>query len=530
MSRLTSALFAATALGATAVLAAAPAAQAQPRGPAQPPRETVADPACASLAAPGLIKDMTVSKAEAFRMGAGSYCEITATLSPAPGSKIGVVYHLPKDWNGRLVGYGGGGWAGNVAFNTVSADLNRGYATMQTDGGHPSPNAGDSTWTAPEGKPDDVALTDFSWRAVHQMTVTGKQVAARYYGKPQDKALFIGCSTGGRMALMEAQRFPDDYDGIVAGAPVYSFRVQLGEIYRDWVFAQPGAALKPADLTLVNDAVLKDCDALDGVKDGIVSDPAACRFDPAVLKCKPGQAAGSCLTDAQVTALQRVYGEHKGSDGVVAIYPYSRGSEPFWGSFQNVAADPVQAKQNPNFTRDLGLRPIMFGDPNFSFAAFDPARDGPKARKGKYAEMYEADNPDLKTFLGRGGKLILWHGLYDQGPSPWGTVAYDERMKAATGAPAASNTRMFLAPGVLHCAGGPGPSQIDWLGDVDAWVKTGIAPEKVTARTPPPGPARPGAPAPSPVTMMVRPVCAYPAKARYDGKGDPNAEASFSCK
>jgi len=502
-------------------------AAAQPRGPAEPPREAVADPACAALAAPGLFKDMTVTKAEAIKLGAGSDCEIKATLSPVPGSKIGVVYRFPKQWNGRVVGYGGGGWAGNVAFNTVRADLERGYATMQTDGGHPSPAAFDASWTAPNGTPDEVAMTDFSWRAVHQMTVTGKQVAARYYGRAQDKAIFIGCSTGGRMALMEAQRFPDDYDGIVAGAPVYSFRVQLAEIYRDWVFSQPGAAFKPADLTLVNDAVLKDCDALDGVKDGIVSDPTACHFDPAVLKCRPGQAAGACLSDAQVTALQRAYGEHKGSDGVVAVYPYSRGSEPFWPMFQNTVADPAAAAK----ARDLGLRAIMFGDPNFSFASFDPTRDGPKARDGnKYAKMYEADDPNLKKFLGKGGKLILWHGLYDPGPSPMGTLAYDGRMKAATGALAASDTRMFMVPGVLHCGGGPGPSQIDWLGDMDNWVKTGKAPEQVTARTAPP-PVRPDVPrSPTPVKTMVRPVCAYPAKARYDGKGDPDAEASFTCK
>lgn len=524
MSRLSSALFAATALGTCAFAAAA---QAQPGPPPEPQREAVADPACAALAAPGLFKGMTVTSAQALKLGAGSDCEIKATLSPVPGSKIGVVYRFPRQWNGRLVGYGGGGWAGNVAFQTVAADLGRGYATMQTDGGHPSPAAFDASWTQPGGKPDEVAVTDFSWRAVHQMTVTGKEVAAKYYGKPQDKALFIGCSTGGRMALMEAQRFPEDYDGIVAGAPVYSFRVQLAEIYRDWVFSQPGAAFKPADLKLVNDAVLKDCDALDGVKDGIVSDPAACKFDPAVLKCKPGQAAGSCLTDAQVVALQRVYAEHKGSDGVVAIYPYNRGSEPFWPTFQNTAADPKAAAE----ARDLNLRAIMFGDPNFSFATFDPARDGPRARKGKFAKIYEADDPNLKPFLGRGGKLILWHGLYDQGPSPWATVAYDQRMKAATGALAASNTRMFLAPGVLHCAGGPGPSQIDWLGDLDAWVKTGKAPDKVTARTASSGPARPDVPpSPAPAKVMVRPVCAYPAKARWDGKGDPNAEASFSCR
>jgi feruloyl esterase len=519
MSRLLSAAFTATC--SLAALAAASAARAQPPAAPQPPVEVVADPACEALAAPGLFKDMTVSKAQAVRLGAGSDCEITATLSPVPGSKIGVVYRMPKQWNGRVVGYGGGGWAGNVGFQTVKADLERGYATMQTDGGHPSPAAFDANWTAPNGKPDQVAVTDFSWRAVHQMTVTGKLVAARYYGKPEDKALFIGCSTGGRMALMEAQRFPGDYDAIVAGAPVYSFRVQLAEIYRDWVFAQPGAALQPAHLTLIHDAVLANCDAQDGVKDGIVSDPGACKFDPVVLKCKAGQAAGAdCLTEPQVAAMRRLYAEAKGTDGQVYAYPYSRGSEPAWGTFQNISADPVKAAQD----RDLALRAIMFGDPEFSFAKFDIQRDGPRARAGAVAKDYEADDPNLKPFLSRGGKLILWHGLDDQGPSPWGTVAYNARMKAATGALAASNTRLFLAPGVLHCAGGPGPSTIDFLGSADAWVKTGVAPEKVSASR------GPGAPGQAPAPPMVRPVCAYPAQARYDGKGDSSVESSFSCR
>jgi feruloyl esterase len=193
-----------------------------------------------------------------------------------------------------------------------------------------------------------------------------------------------------------------------------------------------------------------------------------------------------------------------------------------WATFQNIAADPVRAAQD----RDLALRAIMFGDPAFKFADFEIQRDGPKARAGAFAKYYEADDPNLKPFLSKGGKLILWHGLDDQGPSPWGTVAYNERMRAATGALAASNTRMFLAPGVLHCAGGPGPSQIDFLGALDGWVKTGAAPEQVTARTPAPAP---GAPAPV-KAAVTRPVCAYPARARYDGKGDPNAEASFACR
>lgn len=509
----------ALALMAAAGVAAASAAHAQPGAPPPPPTQPVADPACAALAAPGLLQDMTVSKAQGLSLDGGSFCEVTAVLSPVPGSHIGVVYRLPMQWNGRLAGYGGGGWAGNVALQTVRADLKRGYATMQTDGGHPSPNAFDARWTAPGGKPDEVALNDFAWRAVHQMTVIGKQVAARYYGRPQDKALFIGCSTGGRMALMEAQRFPADYDGIVAGAPVYSLRVQLAEIYRDRVFAKAGG-FRQNELDFVHSKVLADCDAQDGVKDGVLGDPAACRFNPDSLRCKPGQDTG-CLADAQVDALKALYSEAKGRDGQVYAYPYSKGSEPAWATFQNIGADPVKAAQD----RDLALRAIMFGDPNFSFKTFDIARDGPKARAGAFAKYYEADNPNLKPFLSKGGKLILWHGLDDQGPSPWGTVAYDKRMVAATGPLAAADTRMFLAPGVLHCAGGPGPSQIDWLGALDNWVKTGAAPSQVTARTPPPFPGQP-----APAHNVTRPLCAYPAQARYDGKGDPDVEASFSCR
>jgi len=502
--------------GAVAFLAAATAANAQGA-----PR-TLDPAACQGLAASGLFANTAVSSATVVQ-GEAAYCQVTAVLSPVPGSHIGVVYRLPMTWNGRLVGYGGGGWAGNVRIETVSGDLARGYATMQTDGGHPSPNAGDAGWTAPGGKPDAVALTDFSWRAVHEMTVTGKQVAARYYGRPQDKALFQGCSTGGRMALMEAQRFPGDYDGIVAGAPVYSFRVQLGEIYRDWVFTQPGAALQPAQVTLIHNAVLAACDALDGVKDGIVSDPRSCRFDPAVLKCKSGQAAEQCLSDPQITAVRRLYDDVRGPGGEVYVYGYSRGSEPGWTQVLNITADPAKAAS----ARDLGLRAMMFGDPSFSFASFDAQRDSPRARSSAIAKEYEAADPNLKPFLSKGGKLILWHGLDDQLPSPWGTLAYYNQMQQAVGSLRAA-TRLFLAPGVTHCGGGPGPSSLDTLAALDSWVNTGVAPERVTAVRPRPPANAPQAP--GPFTPMSRPVCAYPAQARYDGKGDPNAEGSFACQ
>ena len=508
---------AASAAGLVLALPQAAAAQAPALG---------MENACAALAAPGIVPMATTAAAKLVPAAgrAPAYCEVTATLAPVVGSKVGVVYRLPAGWNGKVIGYGGGGWAGNVRIETVAVDLARGYATLQTDGGHPSGNAGDSTWVAPGGTTDEVALNDFAWRAVHTMTEAGKAVVAHYYGRPQQKAYFSGCSTGGRMALMEAQRFPDDYDAIAAGAPVYTLRVQLGEIYRDWIFAQPGAAITPAHITLVHDKVLALCDGLDGVKDGVLTDPRLCKFEPRTLQCKPGQAADQCLTPAQVLAFRRQYATVRGKDGAPYVFGYSRGAEPGWLTALNITADAQKAAT----VRNLNLRKPMFDDAGFSFASFDVMRDTPKARSGAFAKYYEADNPDLRPFLKKGGKLILWHGLDDPLPSPWGTVDYYGRVQKASGAGAAGGVRLFLEPGVLHCGGGPGANSFDMVAALDSWVETGTAPARIVGMKVAGGP--PGAPPATPATPMSRPVCPYPALPRYSGKGDANAAESFVCR
>ena len=477
---------------------------------------------CAPLARPGQFANTVVSSAQMVAPNptakTPAYCEITAVISPVPRSRIGVIFRLPTTWNGKLLGYGGGGWAGNVRLTTAADGLARGYATLQTDGGHPSPNGGDATWTSPGGKVDEVALSDFAWRAVHTMTEIGEHAAHMYYGRRHDKAYFQGCSTGGRMALIEAQRFPDDYDAIISGAPVYNLRTQLAEIYRDWIFAQPGAAITSAQIALVHDAVLASCDITDGVGDGVVGDPKACGFDPAILECKAGQSGNSCLTSAQVTAFRRQYEEVKGTGGITNIFPYTRGSEPGWSQYTNVTADPVKAAA----VRNLDLRAAMFGDPNFDFAKFDPVRDTTHARSENFAKYYEADNPDIRPFLAKGGKLILWHGLDDPAPSPWGTVDYYERVQKAVGPQAASSVRLFLAPGVRHCGGGPGANTFDLLAPLDEWVKHGTAPDRISARR--------VAPPETPLAPMSRPLCAYPARPSYVGNGDVNDERSFVCR
>src|SRR5690606_38056418 len=194
-----------------------------------------------------------------------AYCEVTATLSPAEGSAIGVVYRLPESWNGKVLGLGGGGWAGNLTLQAASEGLSKGYATLQTDGGHASTDVWDNSWAAnPE------AAKDFSWRAIHEMTKSGKKLVADRYGREPDRAYFHGCSTGGRMALMEAQRHPDDYDAIIAGAPVYTLQVQTSAVLRNNTFARNNGGFTAEDLKLVQSSVIAACDEADGLKDGLI--------------------------------------------------------------------------------------------------------------------------------------------------------------------------------------------------------------------------------------------------------------------
>lgn len=234
---------------------------------------------CATLVKPGLFPQTTIASATAVAAdearGTPAFCEVTGTISPVPASRIGVVYRLPANWNGKVMGLGGGGLAGNVKLEVAAAPLAKGYAVMQTDMGHPSPEALDPIWavSAP-GKLNEEQVTDFGHRATHLMTVTGKAVVQAYYGRAQSRAYWEGCSTGGRQGLMEMQRYPDDYDGVVAGAPVYNMLVYSTAVLRVQHFhAKPGSNLTPGQVSLLSRAVLKACDAQDGVEDGVLGDP-----------------------------------------------------------------------------------------------------------------------------------------------------------------------------------------------------------------------------------------------------------------
>lgn len=460
-----------------------------------------AKPSCEALAGSVLGDHGKIesSVTVAAKDGTPSYCEVKAWLTPVAGSRIGVVYRLPDTWNGKILGSGGGGWAGNVTLMAAQPGLARGYATAQTDGGHPSTSVWDNDWVA---KPE--AVKDFSYRAIHEMTVASKQLVRLYYGREQSRAYYQGCSTGGRMGLMEAQRFPADYDGIIAGAPVYSLQVQTSSLLRNKLFAHSG--LTNEQLAFVQASVLSAC----GGTQGYLDNPRKCGWDPKAITCKLGASAGGCITPDQADALRTAYAGIRAPDGSWAAFPLMRGGEAGWSRFVTTAPGAKDVTRGGGM---LGLKPLLFGNADVDLINLTPA-NVVVARSSDFAKTYEAINPDISAFTGRGGKLILWHGESDPGPSPIGTIDYYQAVAKASPA-SADNVRLFMAPGTEHCGGGPGLNRPDTLTALEQWVEQGQAPAMVVA-THDAGP-------------VTRPLCPFPAQANYSGTGDVNDPKAYRC-
>jgi feruloyl esterase len=446
---------------------------------------------------------------------APAYCEVHATITPVPGSKIGAVYRLPENWNGKVLGIGGGGFAGNVRAESAAEGLSRGYAVIQNDMGHPSESALDPSFAVDaSGHRNTEGIVDFGHRATHLATVVGKEVVERFYGREPARAYWQGCSTGGRQGLAEVQRYPDDYDGVIAGAPVYTPLTYANAMLRVQMFhARPESNLAPEHVPLIRDAVLAACDAKDGLADGILTDPRKCTWDPAELQCGASQSSGAaCLSPAQVETVRRAYSGVKMKDGRYAAMPLMRGGESDW------VARMVGTPNQPRGVNALLGAPFMayiaVGDPKYDFMTFDPERDFRTLDGGIAAAEVHQQNPNIAPFVNGGGKLLLWHGFNDPGPSPLSTIAYYDAVRAAVPA-ARDSMRLFLAPGVLHCGGGSGPDRFDTLTALENWVERGVAPASMVA-------TKQGSP-------LSRPLCPYPALPRYKGTGDPNDAASFEC-
>lgn len=480
-----------------------------------PPSTATADARCARMLGatgqPNAIVTSAVRVAAEPNLNLPAFCEITAVLGPAQGSVITSIYRLPDNWNGKMLGLGGGGWSGQLALLppranvlTATSGLPRGYATAQTDAGHASTNSADPGWV--RGNP--AAVTDFGHRAIHETAVLGKALVARYYGRASDRNYFMGCSTGGRMAMMESQRYPEDYDGIVAKAPVYNLLVQSSTVLRDRIFRAPGAEISPTLLRKVNDAALAACDKDDGLVDGVISKPYACNWDPAAMQCKAGADRGSCLTAPQVKAVRDLYTTIRSKDGAVGSYGMNRGSEAGWNPF--IATLNSTARTSINGA--LGeLTELMFGDAGFHLSEFDVENQA-AVHASPFAKEYEASSTDLSRYFRRGGKLILWHGLDDPGPSALATADYYEKAVKQNGG---ENIRFYGAPAVYHCGGGPGADQSDLLTAMEQWVEDGRAPGQLLAAN-----TREG---------YTRPLCEWPKTPRYTS-GDPKQASSFRCE
>ena len=432
-----------------------------------------------------------------------AYCRVAATLTPSSDSHIEMELWLPADnWNGKFLAVGNGGWAGAISFDAMADGLRRGYATASNDTGHKGASAAFAV-----GHPEQ--LIDFGYRAMHEMAMHSKTIIRSFYARAPRLSYYQGCSTGGRQGLTEAQRFPDDFDAIVAGAPVYNMvHLNVSQVgVQVEMLRNPSRLVPPEKRTLFARAVVEACDQRDGVKDGIVSEPRACTFDPAALACKAGDSA-DCLTSAQVENARSAYASVmlKGAQ----VYPgRSPGFESGWRI--PTPGEPL----NPLFT-DM-VRFVGRQDPNWDSATFNLETDLALAMKN--ASFVEASDPDLAKFKARGGKLLLYHGWADPGPAPENTINYYDAVNKKLGGKQDQWMRLFLLPGVGHCGGGVGPDQADFLGALERWKEEGVSPARITATR---SAGRGG-------EAMSRPLCPHPQVARYNGSGSTSDAQNFSC-
>lgn len=408
-----------------------------------------------------------------------------------------------KDWNGRLVVGGNGGWAGSIQrYQELAKWVKDGYAAAATDTGHVGTNR-EGQWAL--GRPDRIA--NLGYRSIHETAVKAKALVNAFYGQLPNYSYFWGCSTGGRQGLMAAQRYPGDFDGIVAGAPAINWTTFLSAELWPALVTQDKESFIPAEkLQAITKAVLEAWDDRDGVKDGVIEDPSIVKVDLASVQ----KAAG--LTDKQVAALKKIYEGPRNAAGERVWYGLAPGSEYAWSGG---LAGPEPFSIPIHFYKYL-----VKDDPNWEWRTLNYDSDLAQA-KAEMAHIFDADNPDLSDFKQRGGKLIIWHGWNDQLIFPEGTIRYYKNVVETMGGTRKTEefARLFMAPGVEHCRGGSGPNQFDALKAVVNWVENGIAPDRLVAARVENG-----------QVVRTRPLCPYPQVARWTGNGSTNHADNFVCQ
>jgi feruloyl esterase len=459
-----------------------------------------------------------------------AFCRVAGELRPTSDSRIRFEVWLPaQGWNGRLLGGGNGGFAGSIYYAQLAGYLKRGFTVAATDAGHQAEGT-DASWAY--GHPEKVK--DFGWRAIHLTAELSKQILSAFYGKPADKSYFDACSDGGREALMEAQRFPEDYDGILAGAPANEWSTMLAAAAGSMqgLFGDPKAYIPARKLGAIQRASLAACDALDGVKDNVVGDPAKCRFDPQVLLCKEDDSA-DCLTQPQIDSVKMLYAGYKDGKGNIIFPGYSMGDETSWKEW--IVGEDPGAGLSSRFVRNY-FRYMVSDDPRTNVLT-PTVDDLLRQSRTKRSDDLDASNPDLSRFAARGGKLILYHGWNDPAISPSNTVSYFENVERQMGKEKADAfVRLYMVPGMEHCFNGPGANAFGQFGaetakgpkyglfdSLETWVEKGSPGEDVFATKYEQG---------TNGAMKVgftRPLCAWPKVARYNGSGDASDAANFTC-
>jgi feruloyl esterase len=436
-----------------------------------------------------------------------AFCRVALTIKPTSDSDIKVEIWLPaNNWNGKFEANGNGGWNGNIAPATLAAGMRLGYASAMTDTGH---EGGSASFAM--GHPEKVI--DFGYRAVHEMAVKGKQIVQAFYGREPRYSYWNGCSAGGRQGIMAAQRYPADFDGIVAGAPGlnWSGRAMQAVWIGQATHKTDASAVPAAKFTAIHNAALEACDAKDGVQDGVIDSPQKCSFDPKVMECK-GAEDNNCLTPAQVETVRTIYSDVTNPRTKQLLFNrHEPGSENGWNTM--AGAQPF------GLGTDL-FKYIVYENPNWDYKTFNFDSDAEKTRKASAA--MDALSPDLTAFFARGGKLLQYHGWADPQISPGSSVTYFESVMRAAGSNASKvqdNYRLFMVPGMAHCGGGDGTSSFDMLTVLEQWVEQKNPPAQVLASR-----VRNGA------VDRTRPLCPYPQVAVYKGSGSTDEAANFSCR
>ncbi|HEX4593526.1 MAG TPA: tannase/feruloyl esterase family alpha/beta hydrolase, partial [Bryobacteraceae bacterium] len=442
-----------------------------------------------------------------------AFCRVAATLKPTSDSDIKIEVWLPAAaWNGKFQAVGNGGWAGVISYSAMAQALEHGYATASTDTGHVGPSG-----SFVVGHPEK--LIDFGYRSEHEMTVKAKDIIQAFYGDAPKVSYWNGCSTGGRQGLKEAQRFPDDYDAIIAGAPANPrTRLAFATLWIAQAAHKDEASNIPAaKYPMIHQAVLNACDALDGLKDGLLTDPTLCHFDPQVLACKDADGP-SCLTAPQIETVRKILSPPKNPRTGEEIYPtLEPGTELGWATL--AGPQPFQATVDH-------FKYVVFKDPDWDWKTLNFDSDVALADKIDN-ETINATDPNLRPFFSHKGKLLLYHGFSDQNVPPRSTINYYKRVVDTVGGAGlggaglrpADSIRLFMVPGMGHCGGGEGPNTFDMLSAVEQWKEQGKKPARIVASHRTAG-----------KVDRTRPLCAYPQVAKYKGAGSIDDEANFTCE